>query len=88
MRARIYKYTLNIKDISSVSLPQTHTILSFQEQFGKLTFWAVVDIESPEILREFRIFGTGFDIEPEGLNYLATVQVGVMVWHIFEVNNF
>jgi hypothetical protein len=80
----IYKYPLAIVGRQSVEMPRGAEILCVQEQFGMAKVWASVDPASPPELREFHMVGTGHpfpsDDQPP---YLATVQIGVYVWHFF-----
>lgn len=77
---KIFKYQLD----TSIKIPYNAKILSIQRQNGILCAWALVDPSEPPVTRRFRIIGTGFEFDPKGLEFLATVQGGSFVWHIFE----
>jgi hypothetical protein len=86
---RIYKYELDL-----ISPPQPHaihedsTILSIQNQRGKLVMWAEVDVTKPKELRVFRVYGTGWTmVTGEKRKYLGTVQFqdGYEVYHVYEL---
>ena len=84
----IWKYTLNITDRQTVSMPVFAEILTVQMQGGSLCLWAIVESDRNLEQREFLIFGTGNPI-PEQFclhQHIGTVQVGggVLVWHVFE----
>jgi len=68
-------------------MPANVEILTVQMQYGALTLWAVVDLESDYVNRAIHIAGTGHprqhrEIDPK--NYIATVQDHNLVWHIFD----
>ncbi len=56
-----------------------------QQKLNGLVLWAEVDYEAPQEAREFWVVGTGWKatIEPT-CQYIATVQDGLLVWHIYE----
>lgn len=80
----IWKYDLDVAD-QRVAIPEGAEILQVQMQRGVITLWAIVDPHAPKTPRRFRIIGTGQGFDPTGLDYLGTVQVGLLVWHVFEV---
>lgn len=79
----IHKFSLQLADRQYVSMPVGAQILSVQDQAGQLVLWAHVDEHASHEKRDFVIVGTGHEC-PEGLVYLATVQQGRCVWHVFE----
>jgi hypothetical protein len=93
---KIWKWELNFdvrNHLAIVHIPRGGKILSLQVQQGKevladtICLWAEVNPALPIQERVFELFGTGHDI-PEDFqvhrNYIATVQVGEFVWHIYE----
>lgn len=48
-----------------------------------LCVWMLVDPTAPPEIRHFYSYGTGWDVDP-GQQYLATVNVGQYMWHLFE----
>lgn len=82
---RVYKYEID-KSIEKISMPFGAKILSAQIQKDKICLWAEVDTENETTQRAFIIFGTGHDInfKNDEISYLATVQQGIFVWHIYE----
>jgi len=83
---RIFKYTLKLTDEQLIEIPRNHKILTAQMQGGRVCVWAAVEIEGDKVFRNFIIVGTGYDMPDEG--YIATVQDGNLVWHIFsDFNN-
>lgn len=81
---KIFKYPLQIATTQSVFMPEGAKILSIQTQFDQVCIWAMVDEDKRPTQRFFQIIGTGqgFDTNRK---YLATVQQGSFVWHIFEI---
>lgn len=84
----IWKYSLQITDRQTVTMPAGAEILDVHEQAGGLQLWAVVDPDAEREQRVIEIVGTG-GLMPDGpyRRYLATVQTGggLLVWHVFEV---
>lgn len=83
---RIYKYKLNTREGRLTPLPTGAAILTIAMQHNMLCLWAIVDMSvTTETRRDIRVIGTGWDIDDPVGTYLATVQDGGYVWHIFEV---
>ena len=82
----IYKYTLEITDSQSISMPRYAQILSVAKQGDSLCLWAEVFTEEEQVHRHIRIIGTGNPIEgsPNRV-FLGTVVMDPFVWHVFEV---
>ena len=84
----IYKYVLESKEIQEIEIPYNALILSCQFQNNELCIWANVDPEEKKGKLKILILGTGNPIPEEYLNgcyeFLATVQVGIFVWHVFK----
>jgi hypothetical protein len=66
-------------------MPVGAKILTAQHQDGVMTLWAMVDPDAEREQRGFRIYGTGWPIEQDNLDYVATAREGIFVWHLFEV---
>lgn len=89
----IHKYTLELREHQQVALPKTKKFLSAQMQSGRLCVWFEVDgrVPTPEelntneevLLTDFIIVGTGHRAPPSEFEYLATVQDGRFVWHLY-----
>ena len=85
---RIYKYKINLINITTLALPEDAEILSFQYQRGELYIWVLLDESAPTILRRLVIFETGQEIwQRQQLEYIGTTQTqdGSFVWHLFEI---
>ena len=67
-------------------LPIAARVLTIQLQDNDITFWTCHETlsERHRTIREFHIFGTGFEFDGYGLSYIGTVQRNGYVWHIFE----
>ena len=84
MRA-IWKYILDITDAQCLDMPSGAKILCVQMQGKTLCLWAVVDPAQPKVRHTFRVYGTGHPLDDNHGVYLGTVQVGMLVFHVFEV---
>src|SRR4029078_2327986 len=82
----IYKYRIPITDEGALSLPIGAEFLSAQQQHEAISVWYLVDPYVKLEKTRYRIYGTGHQVlEPlDELHYLATVQVGEYVWHLFK----
>jgi hypothetical protein len=81
----IFKFPLQLRANQTVEMQPDAEILSVQKQNETITIWAVVDPEVEMIQRRFRIVATGEEFTDEGLEYIGTVQLSGLVWHIFEI---
>lgn len=80
----IYKYFLNVTDQQYLVMPKFATILAVQIQYDKICLWALIETENePLDRRDIRIYGTGNPITGDK-RYIGTVQMGPLVWHVFE----
>lgn len=87
----IFKYPFALEGSPVLELPVGHRILEIQDQRGWLTLWALVDDRAPKERVQLKIVGTGKPIHPverpENWIFIATVQQGEFVWHIFQDQN-
>jgi len=85
MSKTIYKYPLEITDVQQIEMPLTSNILTAQMQNGVLCLWAAVETSDRLEKRTIFIFGTGNPMlgGVTSRDYIATVQDGKFVWHIF-----
>jgi hypothetical protein len=82
----IWKYQLPIVGGSQqVAIPPTARVLTAQMQGGVPTMWVLLDpthaVAEP---RWFRWKGTGWELPDTPGEYVATVQDGALVFHLFE----
>lgn len=83
---KIYKYTVKIVDEQKIEMPKNAIILDCQLQNTFfISMWAIVDPDAETEHRVFEIIGTGNDVSLRPRNYIATVNTGIYVWHVFEV---
>jgi hypothetical protein len=82
----IYKYPMQLELYQTIELPENARILSIQLQSDQICMWVLTDTEMDfKVSRVFMVIGTGTsDRIGEFDEYLASVQQGVYVWHIFE----
>lgn len=82
----IHKYQFQIADKVIVQMPKGAKVLSVQLQNGVPTIWARVVTDMENESREFRVYGTGHEIDTFAIQgtHLATIQHHGLVWHIFE----
>lgn len=82
----IYKYELALQTHQIIEMPQYTEILTVQMQGENICLWANVDTEYSLAPRTIVIAGTGEPLLTAGLHtHIATIQMGIMVWHFFEV---
>lgn len=80
----IWKYHLE-KYRQTLTMPKGARILDLQVQGdGDVQMWAEVDTEAETEERHFESTWTGVAVPEEG-EYLATLQVGIFVVHVYEV---
>ncbi len=86
MSKTIYKYPLNL-DKTIVSMHEGSQVLTAQMQGSGITLWCIADTSKPLEKRTFDVFDTGNPLPDTAdvSNWVATVQDGGFVWHIFEL---
>lgn len=88
MKARVFKYELQMRDYTDLELPRFTEILSVHQQAGGVQLWAKVDAdETLMIRRRVWMIGTGNPMpEHVTLRFINTVlfQDGALVFHFFE----
>lgn len=83
---QIFKYPLRVTDVlQTVMLPAGSRVLCAQNQDGSLMLWAMVDDKHGPDPRKFVVVATGQYFDESKTQYIGTVQIGVLVWHVFEV---
>ena len=60
MSKTIWKFTMDIDDKVTITMPKNAEILSVQVQQGGPVMWAIVNPEEEKVERHFEMFGTGF----------------------------
>ena len=85
----IWKYDLKL-GVQVIPMPQFAKVLTAQEQRGAVRLWVFVDPTKPPEARKFEVIGTGQTVDwwiGNDRKYVATVQQGGYVWHVFEVRS-
>jgi hypothetical protein len=82
----IWKYRVPLQDEFSLDLPSGAQILTVQEQCGSPHIWVKVQTGLVNVKRNFRVYGTGHDMDQDG-EYIGTFQMsgGQLVFHLFEI---
>lgn len=89
-RQVIWKYPLILtNEIQSINMPMQYKFLQAEWLNGP-TIWALVDANGEEVLRLFRVYGTGEDLDDNYSHcYIGTCfqkTIGITyVWHVFQV---
>ena len=86
----VWKFPLNL-GANSVMMPADSEILSAAiqgERPGQLCCWARVVTTAPLQLRRVLVRGTGAELDSFAFSrFVATVQDGDYVWHVFEARS-
>lgn len=82
---KIFKIKLGILDLQWILMPEDAKVLSCQIQDGDICLWVAVEPLKKSVKRLFEIVGTGHEMTLENKRYISTVQMGSLVWHVFEV---
>jgi hypothetical protein len=83
MTKRIFKYPLKT-GTNELELPVGSLILDVICQNKTLTMYVMVNDTEDKVTRTIQVFGTGWVLPEENLEYINTVDVGIFVWHVFE----
>lgn len=80
----IHKRALRIANHQVVLLPRKFKILSVQIRDDQVCMWIELDDKhSCDMAVEVFICGTGTDVPAAATQFIATVQTGFYVWHIY-----
>jgi hypothetical protein len=79
----IYKYHLALTDVQHITTLKGAIPLTVQMQRDQLCLWAKVDTDRPYVLRKFAVVGTGNRCEYD--EYVGSVQIGIFVFHVFDL---
>jgi len=79
----VFKYPIEITEHQQIEMPSGSELRYIDiDPNGVPCIWAVVNTDSPIILADIYIYGTGHPI-PAGRNYLKSFQQGSKVYHVF-----
>lgn len=82
---KIFKYLLQPLTRQGLHLPKDAVVLTAQMQGSDLCLWVQMEDTRPcTELRMFEVYATGDDLPNEPRRYIATVQRGHYVWHVYE----
>lgn len=85
----IYRYELDVDaGFSYIDMPEGAKVLSISTERTDpyIEMWAGVDTDSPLVIRQFAVVGTGREIPIGFVRFIGTVMVdkGEYVFHVFE----
>lgn len=80
----IYKYAVTVTRKQQIIMPRGARILSAQCQGDNIQLWAVVDPHETYVNRSINVLGTGHEFFGNPGEFIATVQTGPYVWHLFD----
>lgn len=81
----IYKYPIVIQPRQVLPLPDDYKILHIELQDGVPCLWADIDTENPITNCVILMFGTGWELPRSPIAHIATLQVGIYVWHFYTI---
>jgi len=87
VKRSIWKYTLSVVGKQDISMPKGARVLAVQPQGDQICMWALVKVDSPKKMYTFYMYGTGHEHFSDGdefREYIGTVQMESLVWHVFE----
>ena len=88
----IWKYPLEIQDVQTIRMSIGAEILTVQNQDGKPCLWAEVDADDKVSAepRYIEVYETGQAMIGMSLDrkYIATIQIGQTVYHVFNMFHF
>lgn len=85
MEESIWKYELPIEDQFVLQLPVDSKVLSLQMQNGIPCIWVRVNTKAIGTLPQyFHWFGTGQPLNSGAVNFIGTIQMDTMVFHLFQ----
>jgi hypothetical protein len=87
---KVYKYPLQPTDKQMIPLPKDAKIIHLDVQRGIPCIWALVDPDLPLEPIMIYTYGTGHEINEEGLLYIGSYQLlgGDIVFHAFREYTF
>ena len=83
----IHKYSLSV-GANEIEMPANSSVLTVQVYNYRFMLWAIVNPDAPMKKRKFMVVLTG-EILPDNCkdkNYVATIQDGAFVYHIFDTS--
>jgi hypothetical protein len=84
----IWKFPLAMQGTQLVMMPKAAAILSVQLQNDLPCIWAMVDGDAEKEPRSIHIYGTGHALTDRKVQFIGTIQMGSLVFHVFEDKDF
>ena len=79
----IHKQQLELTEEQYIHVPNGSALLTVQLQNNIPCIWYICDTEKEHILLYIAICGTGDILHGDKGKYIATLQHGMFVWHVF-----
>lgn len=88
----IWKFQVPVQDRFQLDMPVGSTVLSVNQQHGKVCMWASVDTDAETSPRNFALVGTGHVLpscHDVWRTFIGTVMLhgGDLVFHLFEMED-
>lgn len=82
----VWKFTISNHAGTEIKVPIDATALCAKFQGNQLCVWYLLDQDKPTRGRVLEVFGSGWNFDACGMQYVDTVLVhgGAQVWHVFE----
>ena len=87
----IYKYRIGrlVPNLTSVTMPRGHKVLSVGIQDSQISVWALVDMATDKSVTRFETHWSGRELEELGVGesrqFIGTVTENGIVCHVFEI---
>ena len=84
----IYKYEVSLtSEITPIPLPALHKIVKVGESNGKVCIWVELTDTNHVMVNEtkFRIYGTGWEIDPKDEYVGTAIMKDGYVWHVYKI---
>ena len=81
----IWKFRLDPS--GEIEMPEESETLSVATIDNEAFLWALVNPESPRVVKKFSVIGTGWECQPTGKfigTFFTTDFHPTLVWHVFE----
>lgn len=82
---KIWKFSLVVKSCQGVLMPESAKVISAHNQEGVICLWAICHPDEPHRIRRFSIVGTDHPMPTDLAEFIGTVLVPPLVWHVFEL---
>lgn len=83
MSRKIWKFELKLTETQTIKLPEYATPLTAQIQNGTICVWFTVNPLMPNCNKDIYIFGAGSSLPNPHGDYISSVQLHGLAWHVF-----